>query len=97
VLTGKRLCILISANKGLCGGLNSTLFRFVASHYPEMNSEVWVTAGQKEQFVSAMNGSLDFSSQATFIFGSCIADLATAVLSGRVDRVELVYNDLYLY
>src|SRR3989344_2848077 len=35
-LTGSRLVIVISTNKGLCGGLNSNLLRFLAREYSEM-------------------------------------------------------------
>lgn len=48
----KRAVILIAADKGLCGALNSNLFRIAAQFDPE--STVFITAGRKAaQFVAA--------------------------------------------
>jgi len=48
----KRAVILIAADKGLCGALNSNLFRMAAQFDPE--STVFITAGRKAaQFVAA--------------------------------------------
>jgi F-type H+-transporting ATPase subunit gamma len=48
----KRAVILIAADKGLCGALNSNLFRLAAQFDPE--STVFITAGRKAaQFVAA--------------------------------------------
>ncbi|MFZ5845057.1 MAG: F0F1 ATP synthase subunit gamma, partial [Patescibacteria group bacterium] len=44
---GKRLLILISTNKGLCGGLNTSLFRFLLKEYPDINRHDFVTLGRK--------------------------------------------------
>ncbi len=47
----KRAVILIAGDKGLCGALNTNVFR-LASHYP-VESTVFITAGRKAaQFVS---------------------------------------------
>src|SRR3974377_1154632 len=48
----KRAVILIGADKGLCGALNSNLFRLAAQFDPP--STVFITAGKKAaQFVAA--------------------------------------------
>jgi F-type H+-transporting ATPase subunit gamma len=48
----KRAVILIGADKGLCGALNSNLFRLAAQFDPE--STLFITAGRKAaQFVAA--------------------------------------------
>src|SRR5689334_9713853 len=41
----KRAVILVAADKGLCGALNSNLFRLAAQYDPE--STVFITAGKK--------------------------------------------------
>jgi len=47
----KRAIILVSADKGLCGALNTNLFRLVASYDPK--STVFITAGRRAaQFVA---------------------------------------------
>src|ERR1044072_2451202 len=48
----RRAVILVAADKGLCGALNSNLFRMAAQFDPE--STVFITAGRKAaQFVAA--------------------------------------------
>jgi len=48
----KRAIILVGADKGLCGALNSNLFRLAAQYDPQ--STVFITAGKKAaQFVAA--------------------------------------------
>lgn len=48
----KRAVILVAADKGLCGALNSNLFRLAAQYDPD--STVFITAGRKAaQFVAA--------------------------------------------
>ncbi len=46
-LTGKRLVILISTNKGLCGGLNSNLFHFYMRTFPTLAAIDTITIGKK--------------------------------------------------
>ena len=48
----KRAVILVGADKGLCGALNSNLFRLAAQFDPQ--STIFITAGRKAaQFVAA--------------------------------------------
>lgn len=94
----KRLVVFISTNKGLCGGLNSTLFRKTMSYYPNIDTNVWVTLGLKgAAFVTSMEGEIvaDFSDKSNFVSSvSAVTDLITGeFLKGSVVGVDLVYNE----
>ncbi len=96
-ITGKRLVLLISTNKGLCGGLNSGLFRFMMNHYQTVKPHLWVTTGLKGAgFVGSMGGTVfaDFSEGGMFSSKvSAISDLLTQeFLKGQIDGVDIVYN-----
>lgn len=98
-LTGSRLVIVISTNKGLCGGLNSNLLRFLGREYPEMRKHRYVALGKKAvYFLSRMAGgrvTADFSDVVPFT-GSVPALtslVAQEYISGNVDGVDLVYNE----
>jgi len=99
-LTGKRLVIVVSTNKGMCGGLNASLFRFLLTEYSDQQSFEYVTVGKKgANFVAIMKRILkaDFSDSLPFV--SSVAPLAQmaidAYTSHKVDAVDLVYNDFY--
>jgi len=90
----KRAVILIGADKGLCGALNSNLFRLAAQFDPA--STVFITAGRKAaQFVAATKRQL----AAEFAYGDeprypearAIAGFATDLfLKKEVDEVRIV-------
>jgi F-type H+-transporting ATPase subunit gamma len=90
----KRAVILIGADKGLCGALNSNLFRLAAQFDPA--STVFITAGRKAaQFVAATKRQL----AAEFAYGDeprypearAIAGFASELfLKKEVDEVRLV-------
>jgi F-type H+-transporting ATPase subunit gamma len=90
----KRAVVLIAGDKGLCGALNTNVFR-VAAQYP-VESTVFVTAGRKAaQFVSRSGRTL----AAEFAYGDtpdyaqarAIANFARDLfLTGQVDQVMLV-------
>jgi len=90
----KRAVILIGADKGLCGALNSNLFRLAAQFDPP--STVFITAGRKAaQFVAATKRQL----AAEFAYGDeprypearAIAGFASELFSKKeVDEVRLV-------
>jgi F-type H+-transporting ATPase subunit gamma len=90
----KRLIILVSSDKGLCGALNSNLFRLVGRYPPQ--STVFITAGRKAaQFVSRTRRQLvaDFPYGDTPRFAEARAIAAMArdlFLKGEVDEVEIV-------
>jgi F-type H+-transporting ATPase subunit gamma len=90
----KRAVILIGADKGLCGALNSNLFRLAAQFDPP--STVFITAGRKAaQFVAATKRQL----AAEFAYGDeprypearAIAGFAADLfLKKEVDEVRIV-------
>jgi F-type H+-transporting ATPase subunit gamma len=93
----KILIILISTNKGLCGGLNSSLFRTTNSWFPKEVAADFVTLGKKgESFVVRSGRKLlaDFSN-APFLesIGAVSTLIAGSFSSGQYHQVYLVYND----
>src|SRR5437764_1121444 len=90
----KRAVILVASDKGLCGALNSNLFRLVAEYDPQ--STVFITAGRKAaQFVARTRRQLvaDFPDGDTprFAESRAIAALARDLfLKREVDEVRVV-------
>jgi F-type H+-transporting ATPase subunit gamma len=92
--TRRRAVILIAGDKGLCGALNTNVFR-IAAQYP-VESTVFITAGRKAaQFVSRSGRTL----AAEFAYGDtpnyaearAIASFARDLfLEGAVDEVVIV-------
>ena len=90
----KRAVILIGGDKGLCGGLNSNLFRLASQFDP--SSTVFITAGRRAaQYIARTRRQL----LAEFVYGdspryaeakviaTCVRDL---FLNGEVDQVQVV-------
>jgi F-type H+-transporting ATPase subunit gamma len=97
---GKTLLVLITTNKGLCGGLNTNLFRHLHNWFvpDQLASFVYVTIGKKgENFLVKQGRQLiaDFSNQISF--SASIAPLTTLItenyLKGDYKEVYLVYNN----
>src|SRR6187455_2676878 len=90
----KRLVILVSSDKGLCGALNSNLFRLVGRY--DHRSTVFITAGRKAaQFVARTRRVLvaDFPYGDTPRFAEARAIAAMArdlFVTGEVDEVIIV-------
>ena len=90
----KRLVVLVASDKGLCGALNSNLFRLAGRYDPKMT--VFITAGRKAaQFVARTRRTLvaDFPYGDTprFTESRAIAALARDLfLKGEVDEVVVV-------
>src|SRR4030095_3058571 len=90
----KRLVILVSSDKGLCGALNSNLFRLVGRY--DHRSTVFITAGRKAaQFVARTRRVLvaDFQYGDTPRFAEARAIAAMArdlFVKGEVDEVQIV-------
>ncbi len=90
----KRAVILIGTDKGLCGPLNSNLFRLAAQFDP--HSTVFITAGRKAaQFVARSQRQLvaefPFSDTPRFPEARAIAAFACDLfLKGEVDQVFVV-------
>ena len=90
----KRAVILIAADKGLCGALNTNVFRLAAQFDPA--TTVYITAGRKaSQFVARSKRQLlaEFTYHDTPTFPEARAIAACArdlFLSGAVDDVKIV-------
>lgn len=100
VLHGKRLVILISTNKGLCGGLNMNLFRSVLKAYPQLKQHDFITIGKKgADFVVRVGGTLlsDFSNTTPFIDAvpAIIEEATKKYLSGVYEGVDIVYSEFH--
>lgn len=98
VLTGKRLLILISTTKGLCGGLNSNLFRFCIKAYPNFTSQDILTVGKKGSSLVVRLGAklvADFSETVPFVTAvPSIVDFAVEkYLAGSYDGVDMLFNE----
>ena len=90
----KRAVILIAADKGLCGALNTNVFRMASEFDP--SSTVFITAGRKAaQFIAVTRRQLvaefAYGDQPTYGEARAIASTAQDMfLSGEVDRVHVV-------
>jgi F-type H+-transporting ATPase subunit gamma len=90
----KRAVILIAADKGLCGALNTNVFRAASQFDPA--STIFITAGRKAaQFVARTRRQLAaefaYGDSPTFAEARAIAAFARDLfLSGQVDQVQIV-------
>jgi len=89
-----RAVILVAADKGLCGALNTNVFRLASQFDP--STTLFITAGRRAaQFVSRSGRRLAaefaYGDTPTFAEARAIAGLARELfLTGKVDEVELV-------
>lgn len=96
--TGKRLIILLSTNKGLCGGLNTSLFRYFMRQYPTLANHDVVTIGKKgADFLTRLGQSVkaDFSDTTPWerVVPALVTLITEQFLSGIYDGVDLVSNE----
>jgi F-type H+-transporting ATPase subunit gamma len=90
----KRAVILIAADKGLCGSLNTNVFR-VAAQFPA-ESTLYITAGRKAaQFIARSRRQLAaefaYGDTPTFAEARAISSFAQDLfLKGEVDQVQVV-------
>jgi F-type H+-transporting ATPase subunit gamma len=90
----KRAVILVATNKGLCGALNSNLFRLAAQFDPQ--STLFITVGRKAaQFVASTRRQLvaefDYSDSPRFPEARAIAAFARDLfLKKEVDQVRIL-------
>lgn len=97
-VASKRLVILISTNKGLCGGLNTNLFRFVMRQFPQQAAYDWISVGSKgSQFLAQLGVPLlaDFSNVVPFVENvPAITEFAIEkFVAGEYQEVNLVFNE----
>lgn len=97
---GKLLIIIISTNKGLCGGLNTNLFRNVFNWWGVSKDIDFITVGKKgESFIARQNKNLiaDFSEKTPF--SQCVPPLTQILIDGFIkgtfSQVFLVYNTFF--
>ncbi len=96
--TGKRLIVLISTNKGLCGGLNASLFRYLLREYPGLAKHDVITLGKKGADMMTRMGhavKADFSDSSSWE-GTvpAIVDMITKLfVEGAYDGVDVVSNE----
>jgi len=90
----KRGVILVAADKGLCGGLNTNLFRVAAEFDPA--TTIFVTAGRKAaQFIARTGRHLaaefEYADTPTFAEARAIAAFARDLfLTHQVDSVQVI-------
>jgi F-type H+-transporting ATPase subunit gamma len=93
---GKNLVIVISTNKGLCGGLNTNLFREIGNYWEKKGVD-FITVGKKgENFVVRTGRNLvaDFSVQTPFTENvpALTKLLVDGFIAGTYKEVYLVFN-----
>ena len=92
----KRAIILVSSDRGLCGGLNSNLFREVVKF--DKNTTVYITAGRKAaQFVARTKRPLaaefTYKDAPTFAEGRAVSKFAQDLfLKGEADAVDILFS-----
>lgn len=93
----KVLVILISTNKGLCGGLNTELFR-QSLKWLSQDPVDFITVGRKGGGFVARSGKkllADFSEKLPFFdnVGAIVSLSTEEYLQGEYRQVDLIYND----
>lgn len=93
---GQHLIVVIATDKGLCGSLNSNLFRQINKWYQSEEKVVYITIGRKgRNFISHSKGELlaDFSGEEpTKIMSAVNSLIIMGFLERKYSRVELVFN-----
>jgi len=93
----KRCLIVVSTDKGLCGGLNSNLMREAAKF--DRNITVYVTAGRKaSQFIARTKRELaaefTYKDAPLFAEARAISKFAQGLfLKGAVDQVDILFTN----
>jgi F-type H+-transporting ATPase subunit gamma len=92
----KRAVIVVSSDRGLCGGLNSNLFREAAKL--DKNTTVFVTAGRKaSQFIARTKRNLaaefSYKDAPTFAEARAVSKFAQDLfLKGEADSVDVLFT-----
>jgi F-type H+-transporting ATPase subunit gamma len=93
----KRAVIVVSTDKGLCGGLNSNLMREVTKL--DRNVTVFITAGRKgSQFIARtkrqLGAEFTYKDAPLFAEARTISKFAQEMfLKGEVDRVDILFTN----
>lgn len=99
-LTGKRIVIVVSTNKGMCGGLNTNLFRYLLTTYGDRQGCKFVTLGKKAaDFLVRIGSELSADFSGTIPFASTVPALTELVVKefvdGSVDAVDIVFSEFH--
>jgi len=92
----KRAIILVSSDRGLCGALNSNLFREAVKL--DKNTTVFITAGRKgAQFIARtkreLKAEFNYKDTPAFAEGRAISKFAQELfLKGEVDAVDIMFS-----
>jgi F-type H+-transporting ATPase subunit gamma len=92
----KRAVVVVSSDRGLCGGLNSNLFREAAKL--DKNTTVFVTAGRKaSQFIARTKRNLaaefTYKDAPTFAEARAVSKFAQDLfLKGEADSVDVLFT-----
>jgi F-type H+-transporting ATPase subunit gamma len=92
----KRAVIVVSSDRGLCGGLNSNLFREAAKL--DKNTTIFVTAGRKaSQFIARTKRQLaaefTYKDAPTFAEARAVSKFAQDLfLKGEADAVDILFT-----
>jgi len=93
----KRAVILVSTDKGLCGGLNGNLMREAAKF--DKNTTVYLTVGKKgSQFIARtkrnLSGEFTYKDAPLFAEARAVSKFARELfLKGEVDQVDILYTN----
>ncbi|MEK7129845.1 MAG: ATP synthase F1 subunit gamma [Patescibacteria group bacterium] len=95
---GKRLLVLLSTDKGLCGGLNTNLFRFLLTEYPDLKNVHAVSVGKKGTAMLVRTGAqlmADFSDTIprAAAVPALVALITQSYTSGTYDLVDVVFSE----
>ncbi len=95
---GKALIVLISTNKGLCGGLNTNLFRFFLKEYTKPAVNEYITIGQKGALIlerMRLTVVADFSASLPFVnvVPPVVELLIQKFQTGAFERVDILYSN----
>lgn len=98
-VSGNRLFILVSSDRGLCGSLNSNLFRHLQNFVGTFSSGInyFITIGKKGRYFALKNGELlaDFSEiiPREEAVSSITKTLTDEFISKKVDSVYVSYSN----
>ncbi|MDB6024752.1 MAG: synthase gamma chain [Verrucomicrobiales bacterium] len=93
----KRAVIIVSTDKGLCGGLNGNLLREAAKF--DTNTTVYITAGRKaSQFIARtkrqLSAEFTYKDAPLFSEARAISKFAQELFTkGEVDQVDILYTN----
>lgn len=94
--SGKVLIVLISTNKGLCGGLNTNLFRKVNNWWSEDKNADYISIGKKGESFIVRSGKKLVADFSLIPFKESVSPVTQLVVDGFVNgtykKVYLAYN-----